>query len=321
MRLMSGVVAVVAAVSTLVVGQGQPGWAAAPSNGVKNGDLTYSGFSYGPGDVGAAIFVQAPRSAGPAALWVDPDPDYLLSPKWSADGSEIAYLLVHPNQETWLVIRNATTGTTTRVIPVPVDVVLDSDGMDWSPDGTRFVLSDLRSLYVLNTATGDVRRIFSKPGQLHSPAWSPDGTQIAFVRGSAIKLISPDGTGLRTFTSSAGGLNVLPDWSPDSSKIAFVTDRFGDRELVTLPRSGTGSVTRVSHLAGQPPVRFSITDLAWSPDGKKIAALEFEDLDLGLVWTRIRAYAANGSGKYWLTERLDPDGQTGGLDWGRRAAS
>lgn len=319
MRSMSRVIAVLATMATLVVGQGQGPADAATIAAAKNGNLTYSGFSYEPDAEGAAIFIQAPRSADPAAAWVDPDPHYLLSPKYSPDGTEIAYLVAESNQVSSVVIRNATTGTTTRVIPVPVDVALVGDGLDWSPDGTRFLLSDLSSLSVLDAATGDATTIFAKPGQLHNPAWSPDGTQIAFVRGAAIKLISPDGTGLRTFTSTPSGINMLPDWSPDSNKIAFVTDRFGARELVTLPRSGKGKIARVSRLAGQPPVSFQITDVAWSPDGKKIAALEFESVD-DLTWTRIRAYAANGSNKYWLTERLDPDGITSGLDWGRRVA-
>jgi Tol biopolymer transport system component len=310
----SGAITALAALAMLV---GHADAVSAAATAVKNGSLTYDDYSYAPGAEGPAIFVQPPRGAGPTASWVDPGALYEHSPRYSPDGTEIAYVLVDVQDERWLVVRDANTGATVSTTPIAVDV--QADGIDWSPDGTRVVVIDLHSLYVVDLATGATTMIFTRAGQVHDPAWSPDGTRIAFAQGTAIKLINPDGTGLRTFTSTSGGVNATPAWSPDSSTIAFVTSRFGDDELVTLPRSGNGTPTRVSHLAGQPPTRFFFTDVEWSPDGKKIAALEFENVD-DLSWTRIRAYAADGAYKYWLTERLDADGVAGSIDWGPRLA-
>jgi Tol biopolymer transport system component len=311
MRLTAGLIAVVA-MTTIVAGQA-PG-AVAASSPVKNGNLTFNNYSYAPGNEGPGIFAQAPRSTSPAAAWLYPTAVQLYSPKYSPDGTEIAFYLVDANQDRWLMIRSAGAGIVDGAIPLQIDVTLD--GIDWSPDAIHFVLADLHSLYILDSVTGRTTTIFTTPGQLHTPAWSPDGTQIAFAQGDRIKLINPDGTGLRTFTSTPRGFSSLPDWSRDSRTIAFVTSRFGDDELVTMARSGRGRLTRVSHLAGQPPARFFFTDIAWSPDGKKIAALETEDIG-DQDWNRIRAYASDGSHKYWLTDRLDPDGQVATVDWAR----
>ncbi|QNE21839.1 hypothetical protein F1D05_32885 [Kribbella qitaiheensis] len=158
--------------------------------------------------------------------------------------------------------------------------------------------------------------------QVDAPAWSPDGSRIAFSTGNAIKLVHPDGTNLRTLTSSpVGVINNYPDWSPDSQKIAFITNRYRGAqhsELVTLPRSGAGEPFRVSYKAY--PQGIFYVGVAWSPDGKKIAALQFnrnalpdpEDSDERF---KVRGYLPDGSYSYSLSGPLAGDDGPEGLDW------
>jgi Tol biopolymer transport system component len=78
------------------------------------------------------------------------------------------------------------------------------------------------------------------------PRWSPDGSQIAFVRDGEIHVIAPDGTRDRALTVRKPGLHwpaSSPAWSPDGRSIAFsgtrdvFTVRLADRKLANLTRS------------------------------------------------------------------------------------
>lgn len=70
-------------------------------------------------------------------------------------------------------------------------------------------------------------------GLNQDPAWSPDGTRIAFAsnRSGAIELwiMSATGTGLRQLTTK--GWNFDPSWSPDGTRIAFVSTRTGSEQI------------------------------------------------------------------------------------------
>ena len=57
------------------------------------------------------------------------------------------------------------------------------------------------------------------------PAYSPDGTRIAFSRSGDIWVMNADGTGAAAITGTEGSGEVNPTWSRDGSRIVFVSNR------------------------------------------------------------------------------------------------
>ena len=92
------------------------------------------------------------------------------------------------------------------------------------------------------------------------PAWSPDGSTIAYLAGkedtTGIYFINPDGTNKRLFLS---GLCYYPDWSPDGEWIVFSNGA----QIWKIKVTGD-SLTQLTFEG-----RNFYPD--WSPDGKKIA--------------------------------------------------
>lgn len=103
------------------------------------------------------------------------------------------------------------------------------------------------------------------------PAWSPDGSQIAFSSYELVGertekelyLMDADGANMRRLTNSPGS-DWYPSWCPDGTRIAFVSERDGDKEVYVMNADGSGqqNVTLSPGADSQP---------AWSPKGGQIA--------------------------------------------------
>jgi len=101
-------------------------------------------------------------------------------------------------------------------------------------------------------------------GHEFSPAFSPDGNQVAFSHQGDIyvKLID-GGPPLRLTTDPA--LDATPCWSPDGRRIAFVRAVSSGRDLLVVPALG-GPERRLAHFDALAPAQTS--GPAWSPDGR-----------------------------------------------------
>jgi hypothetical protein len=136
---------------------------------------------------------------------------------------------------------------------------------DWSPDRSRIVFESTRFLaggiYVM-AADGSDPVHLAAGGK---PAWSPDGSTIAFASSDSVTVMNADGTGLRVLTAGSE-----PAWSPDGRRIVFtrghcLADICGaDLYLMAADGSGVQRLTNLSPFDGA-------SAPAWSPDGTRIA--------------------------------------------------
>jgi len=175
-----------------------------------------------------------------------------------------------------ICVSDAQTGQITRIIDnLPFDRL--GPGLSWAPDGRRFVFAasvnprhgmmDDYDLYLINADGSNLQHITTGDYNDILPAWSPDGTWIAFHRNCTLWLIHPDGT--QGEPLSRGLCPVGIAWSPDNHWITFLdtTPPDGQRPATIRIFQQGGNDSRIIYTFDQ-PVKHG--DLAWSPDGQQI---------------------------------------------------
>lgn len=145
---------------------------------------------------------------------------------------------------------------------------------NWSPDDERLVYQSNAAgnwdLYVLELATGSIRRIVDDPAADITPVWSPDGKRILFVTerdgDREVYVCAADGTGARNLSRDRGH-DLHPVWSKDGARVLFSSNRgkadVADYDLYEMAADGSA----LKRLTSGPEVD---TYASWSPDGKTI---------------------------------------------------
>jgi TolB protein len=158
----------------------------------------------------------------------------------------------------------------------------------------------------------DARVALSSPEPIISPAWSPDGTKVAYVsfeRQKPIVYIHDLPTGKRVVISNFKGSNSAPSWSPDGRKVAVSLSLTGNTQIYEVNADGTG-LRRLSNGSGID------TEPAFSADGQSI----YFTSDRGgqpQIYKMSAQGESNGGaqrvtfhGGYNTSPRISPDGKT-----------
>lgn len=139
-------------------------------------------------------------------------------------------------------------------------------------------------------------------GSNEDPAWSPDGTRIAFVSNRAgpfdVYVMDADGSDQTRITFEAVDAHH-PAWSPDGTRIAFDGNNVS-QDIVVVNANGSGRTV----VAGGDNIQNSPE---WTADGARIV---FRDFSQG---TGLSSVAADGSGRapfiaQAAAPNLSPDG-------------
>jgi Tol biopolymer transport system component/serine/threonine protein kinase len=224
----------------------------------------------------------APSATLPPTVAVTPTPDNTPVPVATALGGGTGQIVFASTRSSipQLYLVNADGTDLTQITIMEKGACQPS----WSPDGSQLVFispclgrADFQetiynesSLYIINADGTGLKQLTPNPGSDFEPAWSPDGTRIAFtsVRGGFRQIYSLDIETLEVtlLTNTTDSIeSSQPSWSPDGSKIAYMVKRVGAYQVWSMNANGQEGV-QLAH-NGQ-----DLWDYlpSWSPDGRTV---------------------------------------------------
>jgi serine/threonine protein kinase len=193
------------------------------------------------------IYVKLIGAGTPLRLTTHPDADF--SPAWSPDGRFIAFFRQSPTGGAYYLVPSLG-GAERKLADAYTSQIVFGRLLDWSPDGKFLVVgdqlspNDSRSSIVLISIESGQKRTMPSPSvpYLASPAFSPDGKNLAFVAGSGyfshdIYVARVAGGEPRRLTFDNRGIQGLT-WTSDSTEIIFSYNRGGLYGLWRVSVSG-----------------------------------------------------------------------------------
>ena len=236
-----------------------------------------------------AIWLINADGTGEARLADSPVPEGggFFGMAWSPDGSRLAFIMTRDGQSDVYLI-NADGSGLAKLTNTPAQDFWPA----WSPDGAHlaftsgggffdpgFENSEINVVTVANALQGTdgagLTNLTNAPSQDFFPAWSPDGSRLAFISNrdgnTEIYLVNPDGSGLTNLTRDPAD-DFGPAWSPDSRRLAFHRSQANgnaDVYVVNVADALQGADgSGLTNLTNSPANDFSP---AWSPNGARLA--------------------------------------------------
>ncbi len=163
-------------------------------------------------------------------------------------------------------------------------------------------------LWVADADGENAQSALASPEPIISPAWSPNGSQLAYVSFESRKPVvytHDVATGKRRLIANFRGSNSAPAWSPDGNTLAVTLSRTGGSQLYAIAASG-GEPRRLAESGSID------TEPVYSADGKYIYFVS----DRGGAPQIYRMLALGGNaervtftGSYNISPALSPDGR------------
>ena len=206
------------------------------------------------------------KAGGRYTLWVaDSDgegaqsalssPEPIISPSWSPQGQQLAYVSFESRKP--VVFVHEIISGQRRII---ANFRGSNSAPTWSPDGRSLVATLSRDggsqLFRIELATGEARRLTTSAGIDTEPAFSADGSSLYFVsdRGGSPQIYRmPAMGGPAERVTFNGSYNISPALSPDGRWMAYVSRIGGQFKLHVMDLSTGQSAAITDTTADERP--------------------------------------------------------------------
>jgi Tol biopolymer transport system component len=197
---------------------------------------------------------------------------YVFNPRWSPDGSEIAYSSQAPGRLAKIYLVSPAGGQPQELLPNLNEVQWDPY---WSPDGKRISFGGgsgaatlpSPNIHILDLETRTVTDVPDSNG-FFSPRWSPDGRYLAALSVDSTKLALFDFSTQKWETVVEGGFYSWPCWSHDGRHIYYLQ---GVRSPAVMRfRTADRKAERVVDLKDIRTTGFYGASLSLTPDDQPI---------------------------------------------------
>ncbi len=203
-------------------------------------------------------------------------PGYDYSPKWSPDGTKIAFVRT---DDYWDGVHHISVMNADGTNQTPFNSNQPGYEWDprWSPDGTKIVFvstgdasQSSHEIYVMNPDGSNVQRLTNNLTGDGVPRWSPDGTKIAFIRVCQnnscptqqpphLWVFNADGSNPTKLTDTQAWSHA---WSPDGTKIIFGGPGSGGADVFVINPDGSG-LANITNTSGK---------YEWSPSWQPLVS-------------------------------------------------
>jgi Tol biopolymer transport system component len=242
-----------------------------------------------------------------------------MSPAWSPDGTRLAFLRA-TDTNTGIYVAVPGAGESVKIADVyPTRLEAVGRHLDWSPDGKLLAVVDKETreqpfaIYAINPGGGPKQRITSPPaGSIgdFSPAFSPDGRSISFLRAPSSGItelyVASLGRGEPRRLTLDNREILAQAWTADGNSVVFSSNRLGSNHLWRIAVAGGG------------PQRFPVIgegahDPAFSRDGRYLAYSQSNQdtniWQLDLTTAPPAAHRLISSTLYDSSAQFSPDGR------------
>ncbi len=279
-------------------------------------------------------------------------PDGESAPRWSPDGKYLSFLSSRQGakgSQVWLMDRRGGEGNKLT------DVKGELSDYKWSPDGKKLLLvikdppdtsktktqkpyvidryqfkQDVQGyllrrythLYLFEIATKKLDTLTKGHYNEESPAWSPDGTQIAFVSNRTVdpdknentdlwRIDAKKGSSIKQITTWNGSDNQ-PKWSPDGKQIAYLRSTAADnylmydQDILAVISKDGGEPTLLTGTLDRP-----VSNPVWAKDGGSISVLVSDDRERSIALVDVKSTKLMkilGGNRSFSSFEMAPDG-------------